>query len=93
MQNDLVLLHVKVQPRSSRTKIGEVVGHELKIKVTAPPVDSVANEALVEFLAELLELPRGSVQILRGETSRHKTVVIRGLDADLVAARLRPAEL
>ncbi|HWN97364.1 MAG TPA: DUF167 domain-containing protein, partial [Methylomirabilota bacterium] len=62
VQNDLVLLHVKVQPRASCTEIGEVLGHELKIKITAPPVDSAANEALVKFLAERLECPRRAVQ-------------------------------
>ena len=53
-QGDVVYFHVKTQPRASRNEIGEAVGHELKIKITAPPVDSAANEALVKFLAEAL---------------------------------------
>jgi hypothetical protein len=88
VQNALVLLRLKVQPRASRNEVGEVLGDELKIKVTAPPVDSAANEAVVRFLAELLQCPRSAVQIIRGETSRHKTVAIRGLAADVVEARL-----
>ena len=51
------LLSVKLQPRASRNEIGEPLGDELKIKVTAPPVDSAANQALIEFLAETLKCP------------------------------------
>ena len=59
VQSDgVVLLHVKVQPRASRHEIGAALGSELKIKITAPPVDSAANEALVKFLAVLLGCPR-----------------------------------
>ncbi len=79
---------MKVQPRASANQIGEALGAELKIKVTAPPVESAANEALVRFLAEVLDCPRGAVQLVRGQTSRHKTVRITGLGAEEVAARL-----
>jgi len=72
------LLSVKLQPRASKNEIGAPLGDELKIKVTAPPVDSAANEALVEFLAERLDCPRGRVELVRGQTSRHKTVMIHG---------------
>ena len=51
---DGVLLSLKVQPRASRDEVGEALGNELKVKITAPPVDSAANEALVRFLAEVL---------------------------------------
>lgn len=88
---DGVQLAVKVQPRASRNEIGETLGTELKIKVTAPPVDAAANEALVKFLAEKLDCPRGSVQLLRGETSRHKTILIRGVKLETIAARLANA--
>jgi uncharacterized protein (TIGR00251 family) len=50
-----VLLAVKLQPRASKNEIGEPLGDELKIKVTAPPVDAAANQALVELLAETLD--------------------------------------
>ena len=88
-QDDVVLLHVKAQPRASRNEIGEVLGQELKIKITAPPVDSAANEALVRFLVEVLGCPRGAVRLVRGETSRHKVIAIHGLKADEIAARLK----
>jgi len=88
-QDDVVLLHVKAQPRASRNEIGETLGQELKIKITAPPVDSAANEALVRFLAEVLECPRGAVRLVRGASSRHKVIAISGLKAEEIAGRLK----
>ena len=64
------------------------MGDELKIKVTAPPVDSAANEAVVRLLADVLDCPRSSVQLLRGQTSRHKQVLIQGVSAEAVLAKL-----
>jgi uncharacterized protein len=88
VQNDRVLLHVKVQPRASRNQVCEAVGRELKIRITAPPVDLAANEALVNFLAELLDCARGSVQIVRGKTSRHKVISVQGLSPVLLQEKL-----
>jgi len=72
------LLAVKLQPRASKNEIGEALGDELKIKVTAPPVDAAANQALIELLAETLGCPRGKVELIRGQTSRHKTILLHG---------------
>jgi len=85
-----VTLAVKVQPRAARNRIGESQGVELKISVTAPPVEDAANDALLRFLAEVLDCPRGRVQLLRGRASRHKTVFIQGLSAAAVLGGLRP---
>ena len=87
-KDGVIYLHVKVQPRASRNEIGEPLGNELKVKVTAPPVDSAANEALIKFIAELLDCPRGAVQLARGATSRHKVLSIHGLTAEFIAQRL-----
>ncbi len=78
------LLSVKLQPRASKNEIGAPLGDELKIKVTAPPVDAAANQALVEFLAEKLGCSRGKVELLRGHTSRHKTLMLHGCSMDSV---------
>ncbi len=86
--SDGVLLSVKLQPRASKNEIGEALGDELKIKVTAPPVDAAANQALVELLAETLGCPRGKVELIRGHTSRHKTIMLHGLKAADVLKRL-----
>ncbi|MGA2751566.1 MAG: DUF167 domain-containing protein [Verrucomicrobiota bacterium] len=85
---DGVYLAVKVQPRASRTEIDGPLGNELKIKVTAPPVDAAANQALVDLLAETLDCSRGAVSIVRGRSSRRKTVRITGMDAETVLCRL-----
>lgn len=84
-------LSVRLQPRAARNEIVEAVGDELKIKVTAPPVDSAANEALLRLLKEKLNCPRNALQILRGQTSRHKTIFIAGLSVADVQSRLFPA--
>ena len=78
-QPDGTLLSVKLQPRASKNEIGGPMGGELKIKVTAPPVDAAANQALIELLAETRGCPRGRVELVRGQTSRHKTIKLHGL--------------
>ncbi len=72
------LLSVKLQPRAAKNEIGAPLGDELKIKVTAPPVDAAANRALVAFLAEKLDCSHGEVELIRGQTSRHKTILLHG---------------
>lgn len=87
-QADGVTLAIKLQPRASRSEIGKLSGPELRIKVTAPPVDSAANEALVRLLAETLDCPRGRVQLIRGQTSRSKVVKVQGLTAAEILRRM-----
>lgn len=87
-QADGVWLSIKLQPRASANEIGEALGNELRVKVTAPPVDSAANEALVRFLAETLDCPRNAVELVRGQTSRHKVVKVRGMTAEEVGRKL-----
>src|SRR5436190_21074801 len=77
LKGGCILLSVKVQPRAPRNELGEALGNELKIKIAAPPVDSAANEELVRFLAEVLDCARGDIQLIRGQTSRHKQLSIR----------------
>jgi uncharacterized protein (TIGR00251 family) len=87
-QAEGVLLSIKLQPRASRNEIGDPFGEELKIKVTAPPVDSAANEALIKLLAEKLDCPKSKVELIRGQTTRYKTLRIHGLAAAQVLERL-----
>jgi uncharacterized protein (TIGR00251 family) len=88
VQPDGILISIKLQPRASTNEIGEPLGEELRIKVTAPPVDAAANEALVRLLAKRLGCGRGHVELLRGHTSRHKVVKIHGVAADDALAAL-----
>jgi len=87
-QPDSVLLSVKLQPRASKNEIGEPLGDELKIKVTAPPVDAAANEALVELLAEKLDCARSRIKIVRGHKSRHKTIKLYGFTPEEVVQQI-----
>lgn len=73
---------VKVHPRAKKNAITGEVGEVLKLAVTAPPVDGKANEACVEFFAKLLQVPRSSVTIAAGQTSRNKVVRVTGLSAE-----------
>ncbi len=88
MQADGVLLTVKLQPRASKNEIGAALGDELRIKVTAPPVDAAANQALIELLADTLNCSRGQVKLVRGQTSRHKTIRLHGLSIEAVVKAL-----
>jgi uncharacterized protein (TIGR00251 family) len=85
---DGVVLSVKVQPRASKNSIESNAGNELRIKVTAPPVDSAANEALVRYLSEILNIPRNRIEILRGHSSRHKIVKLFGISGVELLKRL-----
>ena len=82
------LVSVKLQPRASKNEIGEALGEELKIKVTAPPVDAAANQALIELLADTLDCSRGKVELIRGQTSRHKTILLHGMKPAEVLPKL-----
>ena len=83
-QPDGVLLSVKLQPRASANEIGEPLGNELRIKVTAPPVDAAANEALIRLLAEKLDCARNRIELVRGHKSRHKIVKLNGFSPEEV---------
>jgi hypothetical protein len=82
---------VHVQPRASRSGIVGLHGNALKVRVTAPPVDGAANSELVKVLAEAFAVPRSSVRILAGESSRSKIVEVDGLSETAVrSAAARP---
>jgi uncharacterized protein (TIGR00251 family) len=87
-QPDGVTLAIRLQPRASRNEVGEPQGPELRIRVTAPPVDAAANEALLRLLADTLDCPRGKVALVRGHTSRHKTIKIQGLTIEGILKKL-----
>ena len=87
-QSDGALLSVKLRPRASANEIGEPLGNELRIKVTAPPVDAAANQALVELLAEKLDCARGRIELVRGHKSRHKVVKLYGFTPEEVLQKI-----
>ncbi len=75
-------LSVRIQPRASKNEIVSREGGGIKIRLTAPPVDGAANDALVRFLADTLSVSKSSVEIVSGHTSRDKIVRISGLNSD-----------
>ncbi len=78
---DAWLLDLHVQPGARTTGIAGVHGGRLKLKIAAPPVDNKANEHLLAWLAAVLGVAKSTLHLVRGETSRQKTVAVRGVDA------------
>jgi hypothetical protein len=72
-----ILVEVKVIPRSSRNELAGATDGVLRIKLTAPPVEGSANRQLLEFLAELLGVRKSDMEIVKGLSSRNKTIRIR----------------
>lgn len=89
---DSCQLAIKAIPGAPRNEVCGMLGEAVKVKVHAPPVEGKANEALVGFLAEALGLPRRAVTLLRGDTSRHKTVRIEGMSKEEALRRLLGGE-
>ena len=85
---DGVSFAVRVQPRARRNAIVGELGDALKIALTAPPVDGRANEACIEFFADLLCVPRSSVTIASGQSSRNKVIRVAGISGEELRRRL-----
>ncbi len=83
-----VTLRVRVQPRSSRNALAGEREGALVVRLTAPPVEGRANQALVRLLADALDVAPSAVKLLRGDSGRDKLVAIAGIDAATVRARL-----
>ncbi len=83
-----VTFAIKVHPRAKKNAIAGELGDALKVSLTAPPIDGKANEACIEFFANLLKVPRSSVTIAAGQTGRKKVIRVIGLTAVEVQQRL-----
>jgi uncharacterized protein (TIGR00251 family) len=79
---------VKVHPRGKKNAITGEIGDALKVALTAPPIDGRANEACIEFFAKLLKVPRSSVTIASGLSSRNKVIRVAGVTSEYVRDRL-----
>jgi uncharacterized protein (TIGR00251 family) len=86
-----VTFSIKVQPRAKKTAITGTVGDALRMSLTAPPVDGKANQAVVEFFADIFKIPRSSVTIASGKTSRFKIICIADVDKAKVEQHLTVA--
>ena len=85
---DGCILKCWIQPRSSRNAVIGIHGDALKIALTAPPVDGKANKELIKFLAKYLKLPKSGIQIISGDSSRSKTILISELNKDITIKKL-----
>jgi uncharacterized protein (TIGR00251 family) len=83
-RGDAVRFSVRLQPRASKNEIAGLQGVALKVRVTAPPVDGLANEAMVELLSKALKTARRNVCIVSGHSSRTKAVEVREVDLESV---------
>jgi uncharacterized protein len=88
IHSDGITLALRVQPRGARNRIREARGQDLRLEIAAPPIEGRANEALIDYLADALDVARRSVTLLRGEQGRDKVVKILGPASEL-AVRLR----
>jgi len=83
-----VTFAVKVHPRAKKNAITGELSDVLKVSLTAPPIDGKANQACIEFFAKLLKVPRSSVTIASGQSSRQKVIRVIGLSAEEVRKRV-----
>lgn len=83
-----VEIAIRVQPGARRTELAGRHGDEIKIRVAAPPVEGRANDALIKFIADRIDVPPSRVHIVAGETSRSKRVLVEGVRSDAVRGAL-----
>jgi uncharacterized protein (TIGR00251 family) len=88
-----VTFAVKVHPRARKNAITGELGDALKVALTAPPLEGKANEACIEFFANLLKVPRASVTIAAGQSSRNKVIRVQSLTAMEIRARIGAVQI
>ena len=81
-------IEIRVQPRASRNTITGVRGGMLQIRVTAPPVDGQANVAAIMLVAQTLDLPKSAIRLVKGASSREKTLAVESMSQEEVNQRL-----
>ena len=79
--SDGILVNIKIVPNSSKNDI--VLEDEfVKVKITAQPIEGKANKALIEFLSKTFKIPKTSIELVKGETTREKTLFFKTSDAE-----------
>jgi uncharacterized protein len=87
--NNGIILNILIQPRSSKNMIAGLHGDALKIKLTAPPVDGAANKMCVQYLSKWINIPKSSIEIISGHSSRSKRVLLQCGNDDKDRNRIR----
>ena len=83
-----VVLNVYIQPRASKTEYVGMHRNALKIRISAPPIEGLANEALCGYLAKELRIPKGAVMIFSGHQARQKRVLLKGVSPEQIRVTL-----
>jgi uncharacterized protein YggU (UPF0235/DUF167 family) len=83
------VLRLRVVPRAARTMVAGMRGDAILVRLAAAPVDGAANDALLAFLSDMLEVPRHRLTLRRGARGRDKEVHVAGLNAVTAMARLQ----
>ncbi|MSQ15180.1 MAG: DUF167 domain-containing protein [Dehalococcoidia bacterium] len=86
---EIALISIRVTPKAARTRLTALKDGVFWVSVAAPPIEGRANEALIEFLSRCLGVPKGTLDIKRGESGRIKIVEVDGLAPDEAEIRLR----
>lgn len=79
-----IIVNLKISPNASKNEIIKS-SEGVKVKITAQPIDGKANKCLVEYLSKLFRIPKSSILILKGETSKEKTILIKTVDDDKIS--------
>ena len=87
-RGESLYLRVRVTAGARENRLAGVQGDSLRVRVAAPPVKGAANRVLVRFLAETLQVPRSSVEVVKGHASRSKLVALSGISLDETKDRL-----
>jgi len=85
---DGAILNCRVVPASSRNSFAEISGETVRVKITAAPVDGMANKGLIAFLSKSLKIPKSDIKIVRGETAKRKVLLLVGKKAAEVAEKI-----
>lgn len=85
------VLALTVSPRAAKTAFSGIAADRLKLRVAAPPAEGAANEAVIRFLAAVLDVPMSRVRLVAGQRGRRKQIAITGLSVGEAIARLAPA--
>ncbi len=81
---DGIFLHIKISPNASKNEIIKT-DDTIKVKITAQPVDGKANKALIEFLSKQFRTPKTSIEIVKGQTSKDKVILIKTFDEEVIS--------
>ena len=84
-------VRIKAVPRAAKNEIQGLHDGALKIRLTTPPVDGKANQALIKFLSKTLSISKSQIELAQGETSRHKIVKITGLSKETLIRKIEEA--